>query len=325
MPDISHRMVEANGIRIHVAEGGTGPLVVLCHGFPETWYSWRGQLRALSEAGYRAVAPDMRGYGQTEAPADVDKYTLLHLIGDMVGLVRALGEAQAVIVGHDMGSTVAWNSARVRPDMFRAVASLSVSFRPRAAQRPTLAMPRTPTSQFYQLYYQTPGAAEAEFERDPRRTMRNVLYWGSGDAPRGERLRPEGVGMVLLGGEFLQPGAGPETLPGWLSEADVDAYAEDFARTGFRGGLNWYRNIDRNWELMAPFEGLRVSVPALYVAGDRDLVVAAPGSDQLIANLKTFVPELKGSLMLPGCGHWTQQERPGEVSAALIEFLRGLP
>ena len=206
MPDISHRMVEANGIRIHVAEGGTGPLVVLCHGFPETWYSWRGQLRALSEAGYRAVAPDMRGYGQTEAPADVDKYTMLHLIGDMVGLVRAVGEAQAVIVGHDMGSTVTWNSARVRPDMFRAVASLSVPFRPRAARRPTLAMPRTPTSQFYQLYYQTPGAAEAEFERDPRRTMRNVLYWGSGDAPRGERFRREGEGMVALGGDFLQPG-----------------------------------------------------------------------------------------------------------------------
>ena len=153
MPDISHRIVEANGIRIHVAERGAGPLVVFCHGFPETWYSWRSQLRALSETGYRAVAPDMRGYGGTEAPGDVDKYTQLHLIGDMVGLVGALGEARAVIVGHDWGATVAWNAARLRPDMFRAVACLSVPFRPRATQRPTLAMPRTPTSQFYQLYF----------------------------------------------------------------------------------------------------------------------------------------------------------------------------
>jgi pimeloyl-ACP methyl ester carboxylesterase len=320
MSDISHRMVEANGIQIHLAEAGAGPLVLLCHGFPETAYSWRSQLRALSEAGYRAVAPDMRGYGRTDAPQEIEKYTILHLIGDMVGVVGALGEAQAVIVGHDWGAPVAWHAALLRPDMFRAVAGLSVPFRPRGTRPPTSAMPRTSTSEFYQLYFQTPGVAEAEFDRDPRRTVRNVLYWGSGDAPR-----REGVGMVPLGGEFLQPGAGPETLPAWLSEADVDAYAKDFAHSGFRGGLNWYRNVDRNWALMAPFAGLRIRVPALYVAGDRDLVVSFPGSDQFIANLKTFAPELRGSLMLPGCGHWTQQERANDVNAALVEFLRGLP
>jgi pimeloyl-ACP methyl ester carboxylesterase len=323
MSDIAHRMVEVNGVHSHVAEAGAGPLILLCHGFPETWYSWRNQLKALSEAGYRAIAPDMRGYGRTDAPEDVDKYTILHLIGDMVALVGAFGETRAVIVGHDWGAPVAWHAALLRPDIFRAVVGLSAPFRPRGTRRPTSAMPRTSTSEFYQLYFQKPGVAEAEFERDPRRTIRNALYWTSGDAPRPEQTA--GAGMVPLGGEFLQPGAGPETLPAWLSEADVDAYAADFARSGFRGGLNWYRNIDRNWELLAPFAGLRVQVPALYVAGDRDLVVALPGSDRFIADLKTFAPELRGSLMLPGCGHWTQQERPIEVNAALIEFLRGLP
>jgi pimeloyl-ACP methyl ester carboxylesterase len=177
MSDISHRMVEANGIRIHVAEAGAGPLVLLCHGFPESWYSWRSQLKALAKAGYHAVAPDMRGYGRTDAPDEIEKYTLLHLIGDMVGLVGALGETRAVIVGHDRGAPVAWHAALLRPDVFHATAGLSVPVYTRSAQRPTLAMPRTPTSQFYQLYFQTPDAAEAEFERDPRRTVRNVLYW----------------------------------------------------------------------------------------------------------------------------------------------------
>ncbi len=327
MTEITHRTVEANGIRVHLAEAGAGPLVLLCHGFPESWYSWRRQLKALAEAGYRAVAPDMRGYGQTDRPDDIEKYTLFHLAGDMVGVVAALGAERAVIVGHDWGAPVAWHAALLRPDIFRGVAGLSVPFRPRGAIRPTSVMPQTDDSLFYQLYFQTPGVAEAELERDTRGALRCLLYSGSGDAPRrqGDAFADRAPGMVPRTGGFLTGTVDPAQLPAWLTEADIDFYASEYARTGFRGGLNWYRNIDRNWELMAPFAGLRVTVPALYVAGDRDLVVAFSGLDKVIASLKTFVPDLKGAVVLPGCGHWTQQERAEEVNAALIRFLRDLP
>jgi pimeloyl-ACP methyl ester carboxylesterase len=326
MSEVRHRIVDTNGIRLHVAEQGEGPLVLLCHGFPESWYSWRHQLRALAEAGFHAVAPDMRGYGQSEAPAEIERYTLLHLVGDMVGLLDALGEPTAVIAGHDWGAPVAWHSALLRPDRFRAVIGLSVPFRPRGSTRPTAAMARTDDAVFYQLYFQEPGVAEAELGRDVRSTVRRILYSGGGE---GRRARvglgnPDAVGMVPRRGGFLSHTQDPAVLPPWLTEADVDFFAGEFSRTGFRGGLNWYRNIDRSWELLAPFAGARVTVPALYVAGDLDLVVAFRGMDQLIPNLSKFVPALRKTIMLPDCGHWTQQERPREVNAVVIEFLRSL-
>jgi pimeloyl-ACP methyl ester carboxylesterase len=325
--EIAHRTVEANGIRIHLAEAGEGPLVLFCHGFPESWHSWRSQLKALAEAGYHAVAPDMRGYGETDRPEEIEKYTIFHLVGDMLGVVDALGAGQAVIVGHDWGAPVAWNAALLRPDRFRGVAGLSVPFLPLGPVRPTGAMPQNAHSIAYQLYFQTPGVAEAELERNPRDAVRRMLYSASGDAPRGadNMFGDEATGMVPRAGGALARAIDAQRLPPWLTEADVDFYGREFARTGFRGGLNWYRNIDRNWELTAPFAGLRVTVPALYVAGDRDIVVQPAGAQKLIANLKTFVPQLRASIMLPGCGHWTQQERPAEVNAAIIEFLRELP
>jgi pimeloyl-ACP methyl ester carboxylesterase len=317
-----HSMIETNGIRMHVAEEGEGPLVVLCHGFPESWYSWRHQLRALAEAGFRAVAPDMRGYGKTDRPEEIGKYTILHLVGDMVGLVNALGERQAVIVGHDWGGPVAWHAALMRPDVFRAIIGLSVPFRPRSPVRPTTAMPQTEDAWFYQLYFQEPGVAEAELERDVRRTVRSILYAASGDRPRQGGGR--GLGMVKRDGGFLSHAPNPENLPAWLSERDVDFYTAEFQRTGFRGGLNWYRNIDLSWELLAPFVGAQVTVPALYIAGDRDLVVSFKGMDQLIPSLSKYVPQLRNTIMLPGCGHWTQQERATEVNSAMVSFLREL-
>jgi pimeloyl-ACP methyl ester carboxylesterase len=322
MTEVMHRTVETNGIRMHIAEQGRGPLVVLCHGFPESWYSWRHQLRALAEAGVHAVAPDMRGYGRTDRPAEIEKYTLFHLVGDMVGLLDALGAEQAVIAGHDWGAPVAWHAALMRPDRFRGVIGLSVPFRPRGPVLPTSVMPQRDDALFYQLYFQPPGVAEAELERDAKRTIRTLLYAFSGDAPRRESSGD--VGMVPRQGGFLTSTQNPVPLPPWLAEADIDFYAGEFARVGFRGGLNWYRNIDRNWELLAPFAGARVTVPALYIAGDRDLVVAFRGADQLIAALPKFVPQLHRSIMLPGCGHWTQQERAGDVDAAMIDFLRSL-
>jgi len=314
--EITHRFVEANAIRMHVAECGEGPLVLLCHGFPESWYSWRHQLEALAAAGFRAVAPDMRGYGQTDRPAEIEKYTLLHLVGDMVGLLDALEAPSAAIAGHDWGAPVAWHAALLRPDRFRAVVGLSVPFRPRGSKRPTSAMPQTDDAVFYQLYFQTPGVAEAELGRDPRRTLRMVLRTPT------KEVNPLAT-MVPRQGGWLSRMPEPAALPEWLTEADLDFYAKEFARTGFAGGLNWYRNIDRNWELLAPYARAQVQVPALYMAGDRDLVLAFPGAKEIIENLKTFVPQLRRTIILPGCGHWTQQERPREVNTAMIEFLKG--
>jgi pimeloyl-ACP methyl ester carboxylesterase len=326
LSEVKHCVVETNGIRMHIAECGEGPLAVLCHGFPESWYSWRHQLRALAEAGFRCVAPDMRGYGQTDRPEEIDQYTLLQLVGDMVGLLDALGAQQAVIAGHDWGAPVAWHSALLRPDRFRGVIALSVPFIPRRPARPTTLMPQNDDAFFYQLYFQAPGVAEVELERDVRLTVRSLLYSASGDAPRRENdgMHLGEVGMVPRQGGFLARMVNPTLLPSWLTEVDLAFYVNEFMRTGFRGGLNWYRNIDRNWELLAAFADARVSVPALYIAGDRDLVVAFRGVDQIIRKLANFVPQLRGTLMLPGCGHWTQQERAPEVNEAMIDFLRGL-
>jgi len=333
MSDPTQRMIQTNGIRLNIAEQGEGPPVLLCHGFPESWYSWRHQIDALAAAGFRAIAPDMRGYGKSDAPQAIDQYTIFHLVGDLVGLLDALEIPSAVIVGHDWGATIAWQAARLRPDRFRAVACLSVPYRPRGPARPTSVMPRTADAQFYQLYFQQPGVAEAEFERDPRVTVLNSLYGVSGEgiaaraaaAASGNASAAAGIGMVPHGGGMLRSSGAPVPLPAWLGEADIDFYAAEFSRSGFRGPLNYYRNVDRNWELMAAFTGALVTVPALYVAGDRDMVVSFPGTDQLLANFKNFVPALRGIKMLPGCGHWTQQERPDEVNAAIIDFVRGLP
>ena len=286
MPELTHRFVESNGIRVHIAECGAGPLVLLCHGFPESWYSWRHQLPALANAGFHAVAPDMRGYGQTDHPEQIDQYTLFHLVADIVGLLDALRVQSAVIVGHDWGAPVAWHTALLRPDRFRGVIGLSVPFVPRRAVRPTTVMPQTDTALFYQLYFQTPGVAETEFEHDVRRTIRSLMYSSSGDLPLGQigSAAADGVGMVPRQTGLLSRLINPDTLPPWLSEADVDFYTGEFARTGFRGPLNWYRNIDRNWELLAPFAGLPITIPALYIAGDRDLVLHFRGMDQVIAN-----------------------------------------
>jgi pimeloyl-ACP methyl ester carboxylesterase len=329
LSELVQRIIESNGIRLNIAEQGKGALVILCHGFPESWYSWRHQLTALAAAGFHAVAPDMRGYGKSDRPEAIDQYTVFHLIGDLVGLLDALEAPTAVIVGHDWGAAIAWQAARLRPDRFRAVACLSVPFRPRGPVRPTSVMPQTADAQFYQLYFQQPGVAEAEMERDPRVTVLSMLYGASGEgaaafrdaAARGDITRTPG--MVPRGGGMLQ--GSTTTLPTWLSEADIEFYASEFGRSGFRGPLNYYRNIDRNWELTAAFADVMVTVPSLFVAGDHDLVIAAPGMDQHLANLKQFVPALRNIRILPGCGHWTQQERPSEVSAAIIDFIRGLP
>jgi pimeloyl-ACP methyl ester carboxylesterase len=323
--EIHHRFVTTNGIKMHIAEAGQGPLVIMCHGFPESWFSWRHQLVALAEAGFHAVAPDMRGYGQTDKPEPIEQYSLFHLVGDMVGLLDALEAPLAVIVGHDWGAPVAWHSALFRPDRFRAVIGLSVPYRPRGLARPTTVMPQREDAIFYQLYFQKPGVAEADFERDTRETMRRILFWGSGNSERPQpRMGGGDVGMVPRTGGILSGTPAPDILPSWITEEDIEFYAGEFMRAGFRGGLNWYRNIDHNWELMSPWTGAKVWVPALYISGERDMVMGFKGMEQLVPALKQFVPNLQETIILPGCGHWTQQERSKEVNAAMIAFLKGL-
>jgi pimeloyl-ACP methyl ester carboxylesterase len=258
MAGLTHRMIEANGIQMHVAEQGNGPLVILCHGFPESWYSWRHQLAALTEAGFRAVAPDMRGYGQTDRPEAIDQYTLLDLVGDMVSLLDALGAETAVIAGHDWGAPVAWHAALLRPDRFRGVIGLSVPFVPRGQAYPSRDLPESDDSLFYQSYFQNPGVAEDDLERDVRFSVRTSLYGASGDAPL-PATKPDPahhVFMVPRQGGMMANSVDPVFLPSWITEADIDVYTEQFERTGYRGGLNWYRNIDRNWALLGRVDGI---------------------------------------------------------------------
>ena len=322
---IRHRQVQVGEISMHVAEAGAGPLVLFCHGFPECWYSWRHQLTALAAAGYHAVAPDMRGYGRTGAPESIDAYTVMHLVGDMTGLVSALGEKRAVIVGHDWGSIVAWNAALLRPDVFRAVCGMSVPFLPRMPIRP-LAMMKAMAGErfFYILYFQEPGKAEAELDPRAREMMRGMLYTASGSIDPAKLRR---AAELPKSAKFLDAMTQPEKLPDWLREEDLEVYVAEFERTGFRGGLNWYRNFDRNWELLAPFADRRITVPALFVGGLRDAVVTGPelaGEGPAVKMLGSFCDDLRAKVLIEGAGHWNQQEAPESTNAALLEFLAGL-
>jgi pimeloyl-ACP methyl ester carboxylesterase len=310
----SSRTISANGIEIFLLEQGEGPLVLLCHGWPELSYSWRHQIPALAAAGFRVAAPDMRGFGRTSAPAEIDAYSIFDNVGDMVALVAALGEKQAVIVGHDWGAPVAWHSAMFRPDVFTAVAGLSVppSFRGRG--RPLESLRDIGIRNFYWQYFQTPGVAERELERDVDLTMRTVLGRGFSD-PEASLFVPDGQG-------FLGDVSAITPLPDWLSEAELSHFSEIYRKTGFRGGLNWYRNIDRNWELTAPWQSALIAQPSLFIAGSNDAVVTGLMGGKRVADMERTLPNLRQKLIIDGAGHWIQQERPAEVNAALIAFLR---
>jgi pimeloyl-ACP methyl ester carboxylesterase len=316
---ISHRTIDVDGLEFHLAEAGPadGPVVLLLHGFPECWYSWRHQLAALGERGFHAVAPDQRGYGRSAAPADVAAYTVPHLVGDAIGVLDAVGAQRAVVVGHDWGAPVAWHTALLRPDRVRGVVALSVPYRPRGTTRPTVALEKRFGPGFYQLYFQEPGVADAELGADPRATFRRLLTATGG----GSTARLD----VPAGGGFLDALPEPDGLPAWLTDADLDVYVEEYARHGFTGGLNWYRCLDRTWESTGAWRGARVGVPAAFLAGADDVVVAGIPFDALVTGLRAAVPDLRTAVSLPGCGHWTQQERPAEVTDAIVELAVSAP
>ncbi len=271
------------------------------------------------------MAPDLRGYGDTEKPQNIDQYTLLHLVGDIVGLLDALNEETAVIVGNDWGATIAWNAALLRPDKFKGVIALTVPMMPQPSIPPTTVFPQTSEELFYTLYFQTPGVAEKEFDKDVRSTVHNLLYSASGDAGsrKGNDGTPNPFSMVSRENGLLSSLPMPK-MTSWLKEKDLEVYAEAFAKTGFSGGLNYYRNLDKNRELLSCFNGLKVTIPALFIVGTRDVGLSIPGMDQIISEMKIIVPNIRQTIFIEDCGHWAQQEKPEEVSAEIISFLKSL-
>ncbi|MBN9536953.1 MAG: epoxide hydrolase [Alphaproteobacteria bacterium 65-37] len=316
---VTLKTTNANNIHMRYAEAGSGPLVLFCHGWPESWYSWRHQLQAVSAAGFRAVAPDMRGYGSTQAPDAIDQYTLFHLVGDMAELVKALGETRAVIVGHDWGAPVAWHAALWRPDLFTAVSAMSVPYSPPGHVDILTALEKLGIKDFYLQYFQKPDVPEAELQQDVRGALRRLYFTAGGEMEQ----KDKGFAR-LTDGTLLSNTVDPEKLPAWLSDADLDYYAREFSRAGFRGGLNWYRNLRRNWELSGPWRGQPIRQPSQFIAGSRDGVLRFPAAKSQIEAYSTTLPGLRGSHILEGAGHWVQQERPADVNKLLIEFLKGL-
>lgn len=309
------RQIVANGIEQFIREEGNGPLVLLCHGWPELSYSWRHQLPALAKAGFHAVAPDIRGFGRTSAPEDVNSYSVFDKVGDMVGLVEALGEKIAVVVGHDFGASLAWHCALFRPDVFIAVAGLSGPPPIRGSRPPLAQLHESGVHDFYMQHFQKVGVVEKELERDVENTLRTI-FGRSFSWPNAELHVSDDRGFL---GEPLADG---ELKLGWMDDVELSHYCESYQRSGFVGGLNSYRNIDRNWELTAPWQDARILQPSLFVAGSRDIVLTAWA--ERVEKMELVAPDLKGKIVIEGAGHWIQQECPNEVNVALISFLKSL-
>ncbi|MFW6092407.1 MAG: alpha/beta fold hydrolase [Pseudomonadota bacterium] len=318
MAELQHHVAACNGIRLHYVSCGRGPTVILVHGFPESWYSWRHQLPALADAGYRAVAVDVRGYGRSGKPREVADYRMVRMVGDMAGLVDALGCGSATIIGHDWGAPIAWTSALLRPDLFSAVAGLSVPYAPPAPASeppPTQRMREMAgDDEFYVEYFQAVGRAEAEIEADVRRWLQGFYWCASGDVVNGPN-----IALVERGRRLCDKFVYPETMPAWMSEADLDVYAREFEYSGFFGPLSRYRNVDRDHQDLAAFAGCAIAQPSLFVGGSRDgpTIWGAPAIERFPESL----PGLYASKILDGAGHWIQQERPEEINAMLLEFL----
>jgi pimeloyl-ACP methyl ester carboxylesterase len=329
MSEFEHKFVQTNGIRMHLHEAGKGFPVVFCHGFPELWYSWRHQMRVLAGAGFRVIAPDQRGYGETDCPQPIEAYSMRHLVADIRGMLDALMINKCVIVGHDWGGVVVWNAAMMIPDRIERVVGVNTPFMPRAddssfgvsggkSLKPTDLMRKAAGDNFhYILHFQEPGVAEAELDKNVRRTLNGFFQEPPPGDPAIFKDIPPGV-FGPAGGGLLD--RLPDLPHGkFLTDDDFEVFAKAFERTGFRGGLNWYRNIDRNWEESASLEQ-RVNQPALMITAEKDIVLRPSMAEAM----EKWVPNLRKTVLIKGSGHWTQQEKPAEVNAALLDFLRDL-
>jgi pimeloyl-ACP methyl ester carboxylesterase len=321
MPEF--RDIQLADLRLRVGVEGTGPLVVMVHGFPESWYSWRHQMTPIAQAGFTACAIDVRGYGGSDKPHPVEAYAMERMIADVVGVIEALSpDKRAVLIGHDWGAPIVWNSALVRPDRVRAVCGLSV---------PHMGVPTRPFTEifdeaftrknrfFYQAYFQKEGVAEAEGEANIRDWLRKFYYAISGDAPDGTWPSNKTADATLLQGLI-----DPDPFPAWLTPADLDYYVGEFERSGLRGPINRYRNHERDFAYLQQFQDRKIEQPALFIGGTRDPVLTMFGRIDLLPMMRAQIPDLRGADVLDGCGHWTQQERPGEVNERLLHWLKGL-
>ena len=315
------RFIRTNGIRMRVVTAGVcGPLVLLAHGWPESWYNWRHQILFLVEQGYRVVVPDMRGYGQTESPEDVNSFDIRHLCDDMAGVLDALEADQAIMVGHDWGAIVAWHTVLYHPNRFKALVAMSVPY----GGRPKQSMLETYQRKFgedffYILYHNAPGGiAEAEYDADPHGLLSRLYL--SPDSPR---QPPEIIDKQNSAGGWIRRLGAPRALPSWLGQEDLEYVVDQFRASGFRGGINYYRNLHRNWEITAGLDPV-VKVPALFIAGERDMVIDHASPEQLRDAMARVVPDLRGVVLFPDIGHWVQQEAPVLTNAALADFLGSL-
>ncbi len=321
MPDSpAFQSIRTNGVNLRCVVDGDGPLVVMIHGWPESWYSWRHQIGPVRDAGYRVVVPDVRGYGGSDAPQPLEAYDMENLIGDVLGLIDHFGERRAILFGHDWGAPIVWNTTALHPDRVRAVAALSVPYSPRGKVSPIELWRQIYAGRFfYQLYFQEPGVAEAELEADIRKSLRKIYYAGSGESPKGmfrSDKRPDE--------RMLDDLPDPATLPEWLTAQDIEYYASQFQKSGFRGPLNRYRNQQRDWDRLTALTGARITVPACFIAGRRDGVLKFIPNFDLVEYMKRWTDDLRVCEILDGAGHWIQQERPDEVTKLLLGFLASL-
>lgn len=317
MPRVETRYSQVNGVRLRITDAGPpdGPVVVLAHGFPELAFSWRHQIPVLADAGFRVLAPDQRGYGGSSRPSGVEAYDIAALTADLIGLLDEVDAERAALIGHDWGAVVAWSAALLHPERVAAVAGLSVPPVPRPQTPPTAAFRRIfGENFFYILYFQQPGPADAEMDGDPHRALRRMLGGmrvpGPGDEQTALRMLTPGPAG------FIDRLPEPAGLPDWLSREELDTYVSEFTRTGFTGALNWYRNFDRNWQIMAD-AAHTTTAPALFVGGTADPALAFIRADRAA---EVVVGDYR-EVMLEGAGHWIQQERPEEINSELLTFL----
>lgn len=319
------RIIDTNGIKIRAAVQGEGPLVVMVHGFPESWYSWRHQMAPIAAAGFTACAIDVRGYGGSDKPRAVEAYTLKEICADVAGVIEALSPGKpAVLIGHDWGAPIVWHTAVLHPKQVRAVAGLSVPYfglPPASLDLIIKAMYEDQGKFFYQRYFKDEGVAEAAFEADVRSGLRKLYFTGSGDS--------QGYwgGVDKVHGDPLLDGLeNPAQFPAWMSAADIDYFVSEFEGSGFRGPLNRYRNHTRDWEHMNTVADRVVHQPSLFIVGEADLVLKMFGGSYEVAleRMRANASDLRGAHLIPKIGHWTQQEAPEQTTGLLIDWLATL-
>ncbi|KAF5737010.1 hypothetical protein HS088_TW14G01166 [Tripterygium wilfordii] len=314
---IEHRTVNVNGINMHIAEKGQGPVILFIHGFPELWYTWRHQILALASLGYRAVAPDLRGFGDTDAPSGSENYTSFQLVGDLIGLLDAVAADQdkVFVVGHDWGAIIAWHLCLFRPDRVKALINMSVAFSPRNPKRkPVESLRAGYGDDYYIVSFQEPGAAEAEIAQiGTERVIKEFFAY-----------RTPGPLFLPKGKWFGHEPNTPISLPSWLSEEDVKFYAEKYEEKGFTGGLNYYRALDLTWELMAPWTRAKIKVPVKFIVGDLDLTYNAPGIKDYIhkGGFKRDVPLLEEVVVMEEVAHFLHEEKADEINKHIYDFFQ---